>query len=195
MANPQSANFDNWYAVHCKPFGERRAAVILEDHLGLPVYLPEIQERFHGQIRRAVFFPRYLFVWANLQLVTLNRIKSTPGVLRLVAFDDLPQPVPAEVIETIREQVDLINASGGLPEYHFRSGDAVRLAYGPLRGLEAIFVRSIKSSARAQVLIDFLGRLSATEVDMEDLERPGGAPLPKRERRTRGKGRRIKAHS
>jgi hypothetical protein len=101
--------------------------------------------------------------------------------------------------------VDHLNAQGGLPKYMFHPGDAARLKGGPLRGLEAVFVRSMKSSTRARVLIDFLGQLSEADVEMDELEpvgvgaevEPGGlqqvgAKVARaRERRTRGKGRAI----
>jgi transcriptional antiterminator RfaH len=194
-----------WYVVHCQPFGESRAAAALEGYLGLPVYLPEVWQRIRGQLRRVAFFPRYLFVRANLYAVTTSRINATPGVLRLIAFGDIPQPVPAETIEAIRERVDHLNNRAGQPEYLFRPGDAARLKGGPLHGLEAVFVRSMKSSTRARVLIDFLGQLSKADVEMGELEPVGvGAELEThglqpvgtkaarvRERRTRGKGRAI----
>ena len=72
---------------------------------------------------------------------------------RLIAFGDIPQPVPAETIEAIRKRVDHLNDQGGLPKYIFHPCDAARLKGGPLRGLEAVFVGSMKSSTRACVLM------------------------------------------
>jgi transcriptional antiterminator RfaH len=203
--NLQPLTTHYWYVVHCQPFGESRAAAALEGYLGLQVYLPEVWQRVRGQVRRVAFFPRYLFVRANLYAVTTSRINATPGVLRLIAFGDIPQPVPGEIIEAIRERVDHLNDRAGLPEYLFRPGDVARLKGGPLRGLEAVFVRSMKFNTRARVLIDFLGQLSEADVEMNELEPVGvGAELETggsqpvntkvarvHERRTRGKGRAI----
>jgi transcriptional antiterminator RfaH len=183
---------DQWYVVHCKPIKESYAAAMLQDWLGLYVYLPEVRRRFRGQIRQAPLFPRYLFVRANLQAIGVSSINATPGVLRLVTFGELPQPVPASVIETLRQRVDDFNARGGLAEHHFRTGAAVRLKDGPLRGLDAVFVGSVKPSERVRVLINFLGQLREAEVDVDTLEEVASDRAPKRERRTRGGGRRIK---
>jgi transcriptional antiterminator RfaH len=181
-----------WYVVHCQPFKERQVAAALEDQLGLAVFLPEVRRRYRREVQPAPLFPRYLFVRANLQAIPLSRINTTPGVLRLVAFASVPQPVPASVVRAIRERVDDLNAQGGLLEHHFHPGETVRLAAGPLRGLEAIFKGPMHPSERVRVLIEFLGQLREAEVDVDLLERTSPSPAPKRERRTRGKGRGIK---
>jgi transcriptional antiterminator RfaH len=190
MGDLRPPDFEAWYAAYCKPFKERYAATALADQLGLPIYLPEIKRRFRGQIRHAPFFPRYLFVWVDLQAVTLNRINNTFGVVRLVAIDDIPQPIPTSVIDMLRQRVDHFNMYGGLLNRGFRPGDTVRLKEGPLQGLEAVFVGPMKSSERVHILIDFLGRHREAEVDVDTLER--AAAPPRRERRTRGNGRHIK---
>jgi transcription antitermination factor NusG len=96
------------------------------------------------------------------------------------------------VIEHFREQLDEIDAHGGLVAHPFHPGDTVRLKAGPFRGLEAAFLGPMKPSARARVLIDFLGGLREADIDIDDLERVHSAPLPPRqERRSRGKGRPI----
>jgi transcription elongation factor/antiterminator RfaH len=191
MADLRSPDFEAWYATHCKPFKERYAANALAEQLGLTVYLPEIKRRFRGQIRYAPIFPCYLFVRVDLQAVTLNRINNTFGVVRLVTIDDIPQPVPTSVIDMLRQRVDHFNTHGGLLNHSFRPGDTVRLKEGPLQGLEAVFVGPMKPSERVHILIDFLGRHREAEVDVDTLERAAAA-VPKRERRTRGKGRHIK---
>jgi transcription antitermination factor NusG len=192
MSDLQFSSSQPWYAVYCKPLKERQAAVALEAYLGLTVYLPELRRRFHGQIRRASFFPRYLFVQADLAIVKLSDINTTPGVLRLLAFDEAALPIPAAVIETIREQVEGLNARGGVPTYDFHPGDTVRLKDGSLHGMEAVFMGPMEPRERVQVLIHFLGQLREAEVAVDILEPTSAGPIPSRERRTRGKGRKIK---
>jgi transcription antitermination factor NusG len=185
---------DQWYVIHCKRLREWRAAAALEERLGLATYLPEIQRRHRGQMQRFPFFPGYLFVWANLREVVLSHINAMPGVLRLVAIGELPQPVPMRVIEEIRQRVDDLNAHGGLIPHNFRPGDTLKLKDSPLQGLEAIFLGPMKPSERVRVLIDFLGHYREAEVDVDMLEHISTELTPKLERRTRGKGRRIKVN-
>jgi len=183
---------DSWYAVFCQPLKERQAAAALEHNLGLVTYLPEIRRRFRGQVQQAPLFPRYLFVRANLQNVALSAINSTIGVLRLVAFDGVPLPVPVTVIKALRHQVQTLATEGGLIGHRFHLGETLRLKDGPLQGLDALFMGPMTPSERVRVLIDFLGQLREAEVNADMLERAGPAPELKRGRRTRGKGRPIK---
>jgi transcriptional antiterminator RfaH len=195
MPNLQTSHFQSWYAVHCKPRKEWLAATALESLLGLTIYLPQVCRYGHGQFDRTPFFSRYLFLWVDLQTTALSTINAAPGVSRLVTFGERPQPVPITVIEAIRDVVDDLNAQGGLPEHPFHFGDTVRLTDGPLCWLEAKFIKSMKSSGRVRILIDFLGQLREAEVDADRLEPAQVEPNPRRERRTRGKGRKIKVNS
>jgi transcriptional antiterminator RfaH len=181
-----------WYVVHCKPRKEWQAARALEEHFGLKVYLPEVRRHLHGQVQSIPFFPRYLFAQVNLQTVPVSSINTIPGVLRLVAFGAMPQPIQPAAIELIRQRVDDLNSHGGLPEHCFTSGDTVRLKGGPFQGLEALFVGPMEPRERVWVLINFLGGLREAEVDVDILERATPAPAPRQARRTRGKGRRIR---
>ncbi len=190
-----------WYVVHSLPLKERPAAAALHERLGLTVYLPEVPQRFRGGMQPAPLFPRYLFIRANLGQVALSAINATPGVLRLVSFDERPQPVPPAVIQELQRRVELLHDAGGLPPHTFQPGEAVRLTGGPLCGLEAVFVGPLAPSERVRVLLEFMGRLNEVEVEAHLLEPAGNSPLaadlasvpaPKRERRTRGKGRGVR---
>ncbi len=186
------SNQQLWYAVHCKPLREWRAAAMLESYLQLAVYLPEIRRRFGRRLQRAPFFPGYLFIRANLQEVKLSSINTTPGVVRLVAFGGAPQPIPDAAIGAIREEVDRFNAQGGKVEHDFQLGDTVLLRDGPLQGLKAVFTGPMKPSERVRVLINFLGDYWQAEVNVGLLEHVDAGPADKRERRTRGRGRKIR---
>ena len=101
--------------MHAKPLQEWLAVAMLEERLKLNTYLPEVKQKFRGQVRFRPFFPGYLFVQADLDQVESTAINSTPGVLRIVAFDNRPLPLGTGVIEAIRSGVDRLNEGGGLP--------------------------------------------------------------------------------
>lgn len=180
-----------WYAVQCQPFKERLASGSLARQLGLRVYLPEIKRLVRGRVHYAPFFPRYLFVQADLQTVAISRINAAAGVLKLVTFGEAPPSLRASVIEELRLRIGEINAQGGVPGHQFRPGHVVRLKNGPLQGLEAVFVGPLKPSQRVHVLIEFLGRQHLAEVPVTVLE---GTDVPSAHppRRTRGRGRPIR---
>ncbi len=189
-----------WYVVHCQPLRERYTAQNLSRQLGLTVYLPEVRYYSHHVLEEAPLFPRYLFVKADLGVTALSRINATEGVSRLVAFDDVPLPVPNEIVHALYERIATLNREGGLVEHGFKSGEVVEIVGGALRGIEAIFLGPIEPSARVWVLIELLGRMQNIEInasevaklDRDALVNVDEAAAVRHPRRTRGKGRKIR---
>jgi len=186
-----------WYVLQTKPKAEWQVAENLQ-LLEVEVYLPEIKTRKAGKsVQNQPFFPNYLFAEVDLTVIELSTIQWTPGLLRLITFDNEPTPVPAEVIDLIRHKLEAINLNGGQPRHDFKSGDTVRITEGPFQDMMAIFDQSTSSADRVRVLLEILGRASRVEVDPADLKKvtpdpdePAAAPQ-KRPRRTRGRGRPI----
>ncbi|RME43636.1 MAG: transcription/translation regulatory transformer protein RfaH [Chloroflexi bacterium] len=177
-----------WYVVHTKTNRELLAASLLEDHLLLEVYLPEVKQSYRGRIQLRPFFPRYLFVRVDLDFIELTTINTTPGVVRVVSFGPRPLPLKDDIVEEIRQRVKKLNDDGGLPTQDFKQGDVVRVAEGPFRGVEAIFVKHLAPSDRVILLLELLGRENEIKVPLSAIER-----VPPRFRTTRGRGRRIRA--
>jgi transcription elongation factor/antiterminator RfaH len=182
---------DAWYVVHCQPLKERYAALLLHEQYGATTYFPTIIRHFRGRVQDVSLFPRYLFVRTNLQTVSVSDINTTPGVVRLVTFEDHPQPLADATIKALHQQVEQINEQGGLDYMHVEPGDSVRIVSGPLAGLEGIFVGPTSPSRRVRILLEFMGRLNNIDIDRDDIQADQGEQPPKRPRRTRGKGRVI----
>ena len=177
-----------WYVVHTKPQQELLAVSMLEDHCKLAVFLPEVKQKYRGKVQLRPFFPGYLFVEADLDAVEYTAINSTPGVIRLVAFEQRPLPLNPGIVESIREEVERINNEGGLPPESYQEGETVRLKEGPLGGLHAVFISHLRPKDRVLVLLKFLGQENEVELDLSEIER---ASTVRRRRRTRGGGRKI----
>jgi transcriptional antiterminator RfaH len=171
---------------------ELLAATLLEERLDLDTYYPEVIVRRRGKVQRGAFFPSYLFVAGDFQRVPLSAIDCTPGVVRVVRFQDEPRAVADEVLHQLRVRIDAINAAGGLPIHQFHAGDPVRITSGPLQGLEGVFDGSLSANERVTVLLCFLGGERRVVVDVEAVE-PNHNSLAsiteKRPRRSRGIGR------
>lgn len=184
-----------WYAVYCNYRKERQASAAIEQLLELTTYVPELHRRIHGQTEYTPLFPCYIFVRAHPRQSALSRVVTVPGVLKLVAFDGQAQPIPDTVIYSLHEQVDELNAHGGMLDHGFRAGEQLQLRNGPLRGLSVVFQGPMTAQLRVRVLIDFLGSLREMEVDARSLERTNTsldrAPRPVSKRRTRGGGRKV----
>lgn len=175
-----------WYVLYTKPLKELYVYSLLTDREKLTAYLPEVLQKFRGRLQKRPLFPRYLFVQLDLDEVAASVVNHIPGAIKLVSFEGKPLPLRPGVVEAIREEVERLNAAGGLPTQKFNEGDLVRLRSGPLAGMEAVFVKHLAPRDRAIVLLRFLGQENQVEVDLSEIERK-----PKRRRGTRGRGRKI----
>ena len=184
-----------WYTLYTKPNAEYQVANALQQR-GVRTYLPEIElaKPQKGRKKRP-FFPCYLFIKVDFESIGLGAVQWTPGLRRIVAFGDQPIPLPDDMIYLIRRRLGEIEAAGGWPAYLFKPGDTVRITEGPFRNMLAIFEGPTTPSQRVKVLCSILGHLSRVQVAPTELSlvpNQSEAPEPKRGRRTRGRGRRIR---
>ena len=183
-----------WYAVHTKPSSEYQTATALQRR-GVETYIPEIESPKHRNGRgKKPFFPCYLFARVDFEVTCLSQLQWTPGLRRIVAFDDRPIPLEDEVINLIRCKLNGVSADGQLV-HDFHPGETVHITDGPLQGMMAIFEGPSTPAERVRVLLTFLGRARRAHVSTSDLEKAApedGAPALNRPRRTRGQGRRIR---
>lgn len=186
---------EHWYTLHTKPNAEYQVSHALQQR-GIETYLPEIEVvKSRGKRAKKPFFPCYMFSRIDLNKVGISQVQWTPGLRRILSFDQRPIPVPDDVIRLIRQKLGEIEAGGGWPNHPFKPGDTVRIIDGPFTNMLAIFDGPTTPGQRVQVLLDILGHASRVQVNVIHLEKaPAGleAPLPKRPRRTRGRGRWIR---
>ena len=183
-----------WYTLHTKPNAEYQVTAALSQR-DIEVFLPEIEtpSTTNGQVKKP-FFPCYMFSKVDLKAIGISQVQWTPGLRRIVSFDDEPVPVPDEVIELIRRKLEAFEASGGWKGHDFQPGDTLRVTAGPFEDMVAVFEGPTTPTERVRVLLDILGRASRVQIDVTDLQKistEDESPTPKRPRRTRGKGRRI----
>jgi transcriptional antiterminator RfaH len=165
----------HWYAVHTKPHKEQGVRELLLSR-GIETYLPTLVESSKGFPRKEEqrpLFSCYLFVHLDLTRVALSAVNWSPGVNRVVSFGGQPAVVPDEVLQWLQQRLERIDSwhyYRGLP---LRPGDRLRVTKGPLKGMEAIFDQRLSSGDRARVFVEILGRLTACQVGLWDLERVG----------------------
>jgi transcriptional antiterminator RfaH len=191
---------EQWYTLNTKPNAEQWVATALGDR-GIQIYLPQIAGfRSSQQHGKKPFFPCYLFAKIDLKVVGQPQLQWTPGLRRVVAFDNRPVPLADEVIELIQVKLGEIEASVNWPARNFEPGEAVQIIAGPFKDMLAIFEGPATPSQRVQVLLTILGHASRMQVDVTNIkEAPPAEASPaieasesKRPRRTRGRGRYIK---
>lgn len=181
-----------WYVVHTQPQREWYAIAALEQRLHLQAYIPEVLQPFRSDMRLRPLFPCYVFLQANLRVLEVTAVNSTPGVHRMVAFGDRPLPLGDSIVEAVKQEVARVNAQGGLVPAAFLTGEQVRLIQGPLKGLHAVFVRHLRPADRVVVLLEFLGQENEVKLAAVEIERASTVGREFRKQRgTRGKGRKI----
>ena len=161
-----------WYAVQTKPHKEFMVRDALQRIASVDAFLPTLCVNPVNPRARKIrpFFPGYLFLRADLAQVGLSPIQWTPGLVRVLGTDGQPHPIPNHVIQAIRSRVVEVQESEARGGGRFRHGDLVRVTRGPFEGFEGMFDTRLGSKTRARILVEFLGRVTAAEVDVRNLE-------------------------
>jgi len=159
-----------WYCARTQPKHEHIAARNLRSRLGLDVFNPRL--RMEKATRRGVvrtiepLFPCYVFVRCRLA-DRVDEIRYTYGISSLVHFGPTIPAVSESVIEELRqcfESEELMDV-----EDRLMPGSQVTLVEGPFLGSQGVIVRVMPAKQRVQILLDFLGRTTLTEVDRKTL--------------------------
>ena len=159
----------HWYAVCTRHQHEKAAARILE-YKEFEVFLPlyKTRHRWKDRIKEVSLplFPGYLFVRDGLERCL--PILTTPGICSIVSCGGRPTTIPSSEIEAVRRIVE--STLRVEPHPFLKSGDWVRVKYGPIAGVEGILLRN-KNIARLVLSVEMLGKSAAVEVDATHVER------------------------
>ena len=161
-----------WYVVYSKP----RKEVQIDRYLRsqqirtfYPVLKVDPVNPRAAHVRG--FFPRYLFVHADLEEVGISGLQWIPGAVGLVRFDGEPTVVPDAFIETLSRHIVQIERAGGLHLDGLKAGDPVNITSGPFAGYEALFDLHLSGEQRVQVLLHWLGRTMKVKVNANAVEK------------------------
>lgn len=159
-----------WYLLRTKSRQEARA----EDNLrrqGYHCYCPSMTAQKIRQGRRVdveeIMFPGYLFIWLS-DGNNWSPIRSTFGVLGMVAFNGQPLAVDASIIDELQQQREAIETS---PRGEWARGDKLSVTQGPFRHLQAVFER-FDGLERAVILLDILQQQQRITLPLSSV-RPG----------------------
>jgi transcription antitermination factor NusG len=148
---------DSWYVIRSKPNKEEFLAGQLSAY-GIKVFYPRIRVKTVNPRARKLkaYFPSYLFVYVDLDTISVSTLHWMPGAVNLVSFDGLPASVPESLINAVEHQVENINTSQKNMLLGLKPGDIVTIHDGPFAGYEAIFDGQISGRERVRVLLSFL---------------------------------------
>jgi transcription antitermination factor NusG len=156
-----------WFAVCTRSNHEKCAATHLEQR-SIEHFLPTYESVRKWKDRRKrlqlPLFPGYIFVRIPLQ--ERLRVLVTPGVVRLVGFDNRPAALPDGEIEALRSV--LVHGVHSEPHPYLSVGRKVRITRGALAGMEGVLMRK-KGRVRLVLSIDLIRQSAMIEVDSADV--------------------------
>lgn len=165
----------NWYALTIKPQAEITARLAL-DYRGFPTLLPLYRERRRWSDRwktiERPIFPGYLFCQFDPDF--RRDVITAPGVRAIVGFGSSFEPVPEPQISAIQSAI--ASAAPLSPWDYLTVGERVRVAEGPLAGVEGILA-DLKNSIRVVVTVELLQRSLAIEVERHAVRPLAPRPL------------------
>jgi transcription termination/antitermination protein NusG len=155
-----------WLALYVKPRHEKHVACMLRGN-GYDEFVPLYSHRTPSRTTELPLFPSYVFCRFDE-----NRrfpVLKIPGVFGIVEFGGRPARVPEEEIAALKRVIAAGIAREPWPA--LTAGARVRIAAGPLQGVEGVVVTH-KNSSRLIVSVDLLNRSVAVELDRHWLEQP-----------------------
>jgi len=161
-----------WYVIRTKPHQERIAHVHLNqlcEETLLPWLKHEETSSHHGATGVEPLFPGYLFARFDLQ-DRYRAVKFARGVLNIVEFGLQPAEVEDATIDAIKGRLE--DGYVRIAEPSFQEGQVVRIAAGPLAGLEAVFLRAMKKQQRVCVLLNMLGLQTKMTMGIDQIRLP-----------------------
>ena len=154
-----------WFCLRTHPKHEHIAAAGLQRQLNVKCFAPRL--RYRKMTRRGAvwfveaMFPGYLFA-QFIYSEQHRRVEYSPGIQGILQFGDYIATVDSETVSALQEQAgteDIVTIDPDI-----KVGQSVRIAEGPLRGLEAIVTRVLPARERIRVLLELLGGQVEAEV-------------------------------
>jgi len=156
----------NWYAVYTRSRHEQKVNDRLTEK-NIETFLPLIERwsRRKDRRKRVLFplFPGYLFVHALMDNDTRLDILKTESVVRILRNERGPAPIPDEQVNGIK--VLMKSGISPTPHPYLKEGMRVRVADGPLIGIEGIFLKTKPNKHRLVLSVDILQESVCVEID------------------------------
>lgn len=161
---------DDWFVIHAQP----RHEVVAEDSLSrlqVETFLPRLRQwrtvRRRRQLVTGPLFPGYLFARFD-PAARWRAVNFARGVTRIVTFGETPAMVPDALVAGITARME---DGAVVVRPRFAPGDRVRVAWGPLEGLEAVFEKELSDQQRVVLLFKAVAFPARVVVDATQIER------------------------
>jgi transcription antitermination factor NusG len=164
---------EKWYVAHSKP----RSEELLWKQFcmrNLETYYPCIKVQTVNPRARQVqpYFPSYLFVRVDLDLIGRSTLNWLPGGAGLVSFGDEPAFVPDNLVYAIKKQVENLNVISETSATPLCKGDNVVIHDGAFAGYEGVFDIQLSGTDRVRILLSLVNnRFIPVEIPVSRIHR------------------------
>lgn len=162
----------HWYAVHTRSRHEFQAYERLTQKR-VEAFLPTVEKLRKWKDRKKLIafplFPGYLFVHIAKDSQSMLNVLKVKGVVRLICtLPGEPAPIPDEQIISLQKLVENREALDPYP--YLNEGQRVRIAKGPLHGIEGILVEKLDKHILV-LSVDVLRQGVALTINASDVEK------------------------
>ena len=156
-----------WFAVYTAPRHEKQVCYQLQTksvECFLPLYQVTNQWKTGPARVSLPLFPSYLFV--HIDPGERRRVLEVSSVVSIVGSGSHPLPLPDSEIMQLRQSVAFAQVE---PHPYLKVGTLVRVARGPLLGIEGVLARK-KNALKLIVSVEMIMKSLAIEVSVYDVE-------------------------
>ena len=156
-----------WFCLRIAPKQEHVAITHLRKVFAIEVFCPRLRYQKATRTGRRWYvealFPSYIF--ARFDYLTHHRgVQYCAGVSTIVHFGNKIIPIPELAVKELQMAVPAGEKEMITITPEVRTGEEVQVVEGAFAGLKAVVTRVMPARQRVAVLLEFLGRLSETEV-------------------------------
>lgn len=148
---------EKWYVARSKP---RNEELLWKQFClrNLEVYYPSIKVQTVNPRARQVqsYFPCYLFVHVDLDLISKSVLDWVPGSAGLVSFGDEPAFISDNLIKAIRQRIENFDNGSVAKHIPWCKGDKVAVHNGAFTGYEGVFDVELSGTDRVRILLSLL---------------------------------------
>ena len=161
-----------WYALFVKTGEEetmRKYLEVLLSDINIKILIPKrkLMERRRGRVYECIrtLLPGYVLIKTEMDINFYYRLKTMPGLIRILRDESDPLPIPEHeiaVILALTNQGDVIEFSEV-----YREGDRIMVKSGPMKGLEGIIDSYDHRKKRLKIRLELLGQIRRVDLGAE----------------------------
>ena len=148
---------EKWYVARSKP---RNEELLWKQFClrNLEAYYPSIKVQTVNPRSRQLqsYFPCYIFVHVDLNLISKSTLDWMPGSAGLVSFGDEPAYIPDNLVYEIKQRINNLDNELDITHPPLCKGDKVIIHNGSFKGYEGVFDTKLSGADRVRVLLSLM---------------------------------------